>query len=294
MSTEKLSVAVRPARPEDTPQAMELTAQIWGGHDYVPRAWGTWLADPEGGLLVAESEGRLVGLAKVSRQTSGEGWLHGLRVHPRFEGRGVASALHEASVAAWDARGGGPLRLATRSDRYPVQHLCNRTGFEKTGEFTWYVASPLAGLEPGRIAPLPEDQAPGALQTLLESPALGLSWGLVAMSWEWERPSEHLLREAAARGKAWQWNGEQPVREGLLLLGEDDEDEEHLTSILLTAACSLEGLPELLLDYRRLAQTLGYARPSWAAPLRPELEPVLAGAGFARDWDHSVFLYTRM
>jgi hypothetical protein len=45
------------------------------------------------------------------------------------------------------------------------------------------------------------------------------------------------------------------------------------------------------MDYRRLAATQGYPRASWVAPLHPDLQPYLAGAGFGRDWDGSLFVY---
>lgn len=292
MAAEKLSVTVRPASAGDTPRVMELTAQIWGGHDYVPHAWADWLADPQGGLVVAEWQGRVVGLSKLSVQPSGDGWLHGLRVDPQFQGHGVAAALHDYLVAEWDARGGGQLRLVTRSDRLTVQHLCERTGFVKTGEFTSFSASTLPPAEQtARFTRLDPGEAGQALETAVASPFLSLSWRLVDEGWEWSRPTVQYFRQAIEQGNAW-WRRDAGGRQDLLVLGEDDEDEEKYP-VLLAAACPLDELPTLLVDFRRLAGELGYSRCSWTAPLRPDLAETLSAAGFERGWEHSALLYTR-
>jgi len=45
----------------------------------------------------------VIGLSKLSRLSEQDWWLQGLRVHPEFEGRGVASQLNEALMQVWQA-----------------------------------------------------------------------------------------------------------------------------------------------------------------------------------------------
>jgi GNAT superfamily N-acetyltransferase len=106
-------VTCRPALPRDTAEVMELTRTIWGGHDYVPFVWAEWLADPQGLLAAAEYGGRVVGVGKLSLLSADEWWLQGLRVHPEFQGRGIASRLHDYMLAYWQRNRGAVLRLAT-------------------------------------------------------------------------------------------------------------------------------------------------------------------------------------
>ena len=93
--SERLSVHIRRARESDTADMLEVTRQIWEGHDYVPLEWPAWLADSEGALLVAEYNGRVIALGKLSRLADEDWWMQGMRVHPDFEGHGVASQITE-------------------------------------------------------------------------------------------------------------------------------------------------------------------------------------------------------
>ena len=303
----------RPALPKDTPDVMELTRHIWGGEDYVPFVWADWLADPQGLLAVAEYGGRVVGLSKLSRLSPHEWWLQGLRVHPDFQGRGIASRLHDYMLDFWQRSDGRVLRMATASFRLPVQHLCQRTGFQKVGEFSIYQTSAhrpepgahsnaAAGLGSGE-APvlnsrddpastgfrrLENSEIPAALAFIQEGPALPLSYGLVDLGWEWVAPSEYFLKMAIERGWGWWWEG----GEGLVLFYEDEEGGKASFSISLLA-CPLEKMAACLQDASRLAGVLNSPYLGWIAPLHPGLQPVLEAAGFRRQWDASVYVYEK-
>lgn len=304
----------RPALPKDTPDVMELTRHIWGGEDYVPLVWADWLADPHGLLAVAEYGGRVVGLSKLARLSPQEWWLQGLRVHPEFQGRGIASRLHDYMLDYWQRSGAGVLGMATASFRLPVQHLCERTGFQKVGEFSIFQASvrrpqpgapsqaSAGGLTAGGApAPAPGDdpasagfrrlespEIPAALAFIQESPALPLSYGLMDLGWEWAAPSEYFLKMAVERGWGWWWQNGQ----GLLLVYEDEEGGQTSLSVSLLA-CPVEKMAGCLQDARRLARALSSPHLGWIAPLHPQLQPVLEAAGFQRQWDASVYVYKK-
>jgi ribosomal protein S18 acetylase RimI-like enzyme len=80
----------------DTPEVMELTRTIWDGEDYVPHVWWEWFLDPRGLLAVAEYGGMVVGLGKLTQLSERDWWMEGLRVHPDFERRGIASHLNDS------------------------------------------------------------------------------------------------------------------------------------------------------------------------------------------------------
>src|SRR3972149_1024856 len=189
------TLVCRPALPKDTPDVMELTSTIWEGEDYVPHVWSEWLADPEGLLAVAEYGGRVVGLSKLTRLGPAEWWLEGLRVHPDFEGRGIASHLHEYLLDFWQRTGSGVIRLGTASFRKPVQHLCDRTGFRKVAEYSIFSAPVLPGSDSNSTAtnftPINIDEAQTAVDLALQSPALSLVYGLMDTGWQWATPAAH-------------------------------------------------------------------------------------------------------
>ena len=287
-SKEKLSVLCRPARQTDTEDVMELTSTIWEGNDYVPEVWSDWLADPEGVLVVAEHEDRVIGLGKLTHLAPDEWWLEGLRTHPEFEGRGVASHLHEFLLNFWLLNGVGVLRLATASFRKSVQHLCERTGFEKTGEFTFFKA-PVLGADQDGFQLISKNEMYRALETCLSSPSLALSHSLIDLGWKWTKPAMTHIQAAVNRQRAWWWRS----RQGVLLLNEDtDYDGNRMANIQLLA-CPLESLEELLAGYRHLAGSLGYQEAGWTAPPDPILTPLLEKTGFERTWDACVYIYTK-
>ncbi|HEX7975142.1 MAG TPA: GNAT family N-acetyltransferase, partial [Anaerolineales bacterium] len=225
MTGPKLDLLCRPATEGDTPAMLELTSTIWDGEDYVPLVWAAWLGDPHGRLAVAEiasgeQAGRVVGLGKLTCLGPSDWWMEGLRTHPQFEGRGVASALHAYLVDAWLRFGGGTLRLATSSKRFAVHHLSERSGFSRIGEFSSFQAAPS---EPDRrrFRALSLPEAPAALDYARRSPSLALSSGLIDLGWQWMAPDLAQVETAARGGMAWWWQPGQASGQGLLLLSED-------------------------------------------------------------------------
>jgi GNAT superfamily N-acetyltransferase len=289
MPDERLKVTCRPARAEDTTDVLELTRTIWEGGDYVPQVWQDWLADSQGRLAVAEYAGRVLGLGKLTRLAAGQWWLEGLRTHPEFEGRGIAASLHAYLVDTWLHSGEGALRLATASFRKAVQHLCDRSGFTKVGEFCPFRAASTPG-DTRNFQPLSPNQVDVALAGLQASSTLALCSGLMDLGWEWCAPVADRLADTAHQGMAFWWREER----GLVLSRQDQDDESGEPVLSLqTLACQVEDLPALLSDCRRLAKRLGYPSVEWHAPLHPAAMNALEAAGFERGWDASVYIYAR-
>jgi ribosomal protein S18 acetylase RimI-like enzyme len=286
-------VLCRPALPRDTEDVMELTRTIWDGNDYVPHLWAQWLADPDGLLAAAEYGPHVVGLGKLTRIEDGEWWLEGLRVHPAYEGRRIASHLTDYLFAHWATHHGGTVRLATGSHRVQVQHLCDRNGLTRIAEFTPFTAPPLEAFEPKELVDtfqeLKESEIAEALDFTRGNPAFELVSGLMDLGWQWTRPSASLLMEAVTRDHAWWWKG----KTGLLILAEDREEPQTPLPVIELLACPLDRILDCLLDYRRLVATLGFSKAGWVAPLQPEVLEILQGAGFQRDWELSIYIYEK-
>ena len=280
----------RPALAGDKCAMLALTAQIWDGNDYLPQVWDTWLLDSVGRLVVAEMRGRLVGLGKLTCLAPGQWWVEGLRVHPEMQGFGIASHLHEYLLQAWRRLGSGVLRLATSAKRLPIHHLCYRTGFEKVAEFTAFRASSL-NERVAQFIPLSEPTLDPAMQLAATSPSMTFAGGLWDLGWEWAEPTRAFLSRAAAQGLAFWW----AEQRGLLVLRIDEDEDDPLSPVpfVQILACSLDDLPELLKDYRRLAAGLGYRQAAWVAGMHPDLQAILDLAGFERTWDSSLFIFEK-
>jgi GNAT superfamily N-acetyltransferase len=291
-NSRRIEVICRPARESDTAAVLALTSQIWEGDDYVPQVWEQWLADQDGRLIVAEHQGQVVGLGKLSRLSDEDWWLQGLRVDPQFEGRGVGSQLHHALVSAWEQIGNGALRLATASFRKPVQHLCQQSGFVKVDEFTPFGADAVpveASASPAPVRRIRIEALDDAFAFAVSSETLKISKRRVDMGWEWLPLREDFLAAAIREERVWSWrNGA-----GLLAVFADEEKEGNRELRLHFAACRLEALAGLLADLRLLAGKLGYIRAGWMASLHPGITAALGAAGYQREWDAEMYLYEK-
>ncbi|HJW90666.1 MAG TPA: GNAT family N-acetyltransferase [Anaerolineales bacterium] len=281
------TVVCRPALPKDTPDVMELTSTIWGGEDYVPQVWEDWLEDPHGLLAVAEYGGRVVGLSKLTRLAEGQWWLEGLRVHPQYEGRGIASRLHNYLVDHWLTNFSGALRLATASFRKPVQHLSERSGFKRVADLSSYRAAALAETTIA-FTPVRESELEQATLLAQGSPLAALTASLMNADFHWSELSAGSFIAFIIKQRALWWRGQG----GLLLLSEE-EDDGVLWLMVGAAACELESLPEMLMDYRRLAGSLGHPYAAWMIPPEPALRQPLEAAGFTPNWDFSIYIYEK-
>ncbi|RPI80696.1 MAG: GNAT family N-acetyltransferase, partial [Chloroflexi bacterium] len=270
---------------------MELTKHIWEGNDYVPDVWENWLADPEGLLSVAVYDGRIVGLGKLSRISPEDWWLEGLRVHPDFEGRKVASHIHEYLLGVWERSFGSALRLATASFRPAVHHLCERTGFTRVGDYTPFKADAIK-VESGSLPfrPLQPGEASDALNFTLASESMPFYSGLINLYWKWAPPHSSHFEEMIKENRIWWW------RDGRGLLAAMIDEDEDMGGKLLTMnvlACNLQDLEALLYDFRCLAAEMDCLASFLQAPFQPEPWPALEAAGYQRSWDASIYIFER-
>jgi GNAT superfamily N-acetyltransferase len=278
-------VVCRPALAKDKEAVLELSSHIWEGNDYLPYVWDEWLADPDGLFGVTEMHGRIAGVFKLTRFQDNEWYMEGLRVHPDFQGLGVASHIHHYVVDSWRRMGSGIIRLTTGSYNVKVHRMCEETGFQRIAEFIPFRAPADVAGEPD-FNELAVDEAAQAMEFVLANPVHALSSGLINLGWVYANPQLKHLRQAIEQKHAWWWQGGR----GFISIWEDDEDAEHAPGIQLIA-CQVDELSDLLRDYRVLMGRLGYKSPGWVAPNHPEVIEALGKNGFERSWDVSLYIY---
>jgi GNAT superfamily N-acetyltransferase len=291
-SSDLWAVVCRPALPKDKADVLALTRHIWEGNDYVPYVWDEWLADPHGMLVVAEYGGQVVGLANLAWKGEDEWWLQGLRVHPHFQGQGIASRLHDYILQAWERNMGGVLRLATSSARLPVHHLCQRTGFTRVGEYRKYAAPALTGMRE-EFRAVRSGEAIEALDFVRHSPLFAICNHLLYLDWYWGALSGERLGEIIQRGAAYWWHAEDEPSGGLVAVDLDQDDELGRHPYIQLMACSEIDLPELLVAYRRLGHYMGYERVEWLAPEDEAVREALQHTGYQSDWENSLYLFEK-
>jgi GNAT superfamily N-acetyltransferase len=133
-----MEAKVRPAKAADKIALMSFIKDVWGGHDYIPSVWDSWLHDRRGKMFVVEAHGTPVGMNRVRFLEDGSAWFEGARVHPAFRGRGLATMLGENSMRFAEARGVRVFRLTSGSLNRGAHRQISRIMFEEIARFSVY------------------------------------------------------------------------------------------------------------------------------------------------------------
>jgi GNAT superfamily N-acetyltransferase len=167
---------MRPVRPADRDRVVELTRDVWGGHDYLPEVFDDWVADAASAFEALEVDGVVVGLQRLRPYAPGLVWYEGLRVASSHRRQGLARAMLTSAIAEAKEQGHREMRLATGNvDAVP---LFESVGFERLVDVRWWRGSRVEGGESARIPGAAEAEKlwPG----IARSPGIELYHGVVA------------------------------------------------------------------------------------------------------------------
>lgn len=171
-ATEELTV--RPVRPTDRDRVIEITIDVFQGHDYLPKVFDRWVSDAGASFQAAELDGVVVGVQHLRPYAPGLVWYEGLRVASTHRRQGVARAMLESAIVEFREQGFREIRLATLEE--PAIHLFESAGFQELVEVRWWRAQRVEGGEPARI---PDAADAGRLWPFIaSSPGIDLYRGI--------------------------------------------------------------------------------------------------------------------
>jgi len=142
-------LTIRPVRPADRDRVVEMTQDVWEGHDYLARVFDRWVSDAGAAFQAAEIEGVVVGLQRLRPFAPGLVWYEGLRVASEHRRQGVARTMLEAAIDEARAQNLREMRLATRD--LPAVRLFESAGFRRIVEVKWWRGLRVEGGEPARM-----------------------------------------------------------------------------------------------------------------------------------------------
>jgi GNAT superfamily N-acetyltransferase len=168
-------LTLRPVRPADYDRIVEITQDVWEGHDYIPRVFERWVADSAASFQAAELDAEVVGLQRARPYAPGLVWYEGLRVASSHHRQGIARQMLQAAIEEARDHGFRQMRLATRD--LPARRLFESAGFRSLAETRWWRGPRVEGGEPARM---PDgDEAARLLPGVLASPGIELYGGIV-------------------------------------------------------------------------------------------------------------------
>ena len=135
-------ILIRPARLEDKPDVLEISATVWNGHDYIPAVWDSWVReDPALGFLIAgEIDGKVVALQHTNLQPGSVAWMEGIRVHPDYRQHGIAKALLRRALDMARELGYIRSRLSTAQVNQASSAIALGNDFQEVAQFSLYSA----------------------------------------------------------------------------------------------------------------------------------------------------------
>lgn len=286
MPDDSPDLIIRPAQAADKAAVLAFTQQTWEWGDYVQHTWDDWLADPGGGLIVGEVAGRVVGMDKLSVVRPGEGWFHGLRVHPDYRGRGFSRAFIAYQINAARTRGLRAVRLLTLSTNTPIHKNAARNGFVQRPAFVLYEADetiPAAIEAPPTLSPLPADAADSAWAAIQAGPLWAASAGHLGWDWVFAPLTGEWWAELVAAGAVWQ-----AADGGVVVLhpkgrAQPPGEGQWLAWLQPGGAFTAEAVATLARAATAPAFAQGYREIGTLLPPLPEIDAGLQAAGWKKD-----------
>ncbi len=108
--------------------------------DYVIHLWRDWIAHPENGLtLVALWENQPVATTYIAYIDTTSCWFQGIRVDPRFQGKGIGQELSHESVRRAKQKGFLVARCGIDGDNHVSQHVTAKAGFQMIRHYSAYL-----------------------------------------------------------------------------------------------------------------------------------------------------------
>jgi ribosomal protein S18 acetylase RimI-like enzyme len=189
-----VELVIRRATRADKRGVREAVRTIWGGGDRVPALFDRWVSGRTGPFFVAETNGRIAGMGKLTVISSREAWLEGGRVAPRYRRRGISTALIAHRLAYARDHGFAVARFSTASDNTAIHRAARRFGFRRVRALARYEARASRDVVPPRLA-RPRDAR--------RVRALVGPFVQEAASWEWRELTDRDVRDAIRRGRAF-------------------------------------------------------------------------------------------
>ncbi len=131
-------ILVRKAREDDRDEVLSFCVGTFDWGDYIDEVFDSWLKGPDSLLLVAEADGRPVGILHARLMNHGRAWLEGLRVRPNHRRMGVGRAMTESAMGLLRESEHGTIRLLVESNNEASMGLAVNQGFCEETRWAFY------------------------------------------------------------------------------------------------------------------------------------------------------------
>jgi len=149
LATSSQDLTLRPMRAADRERVVEISRDVWDGHDYLPRVFDDWLADAGATFQAAELDGVVVGVQRLRPFAPRLVWYEGLRVASTHRRHGLARAMLGSAIAGAKEEGFREMRLGTANP--DAVRLFESLGFRRLVDVRWWRGTRVEGGDPARM-----------------------------------------------------------------------------------------------------------------------------------------------
>jgi GNAT superfamily N-acetyltransferase len=122
-------------KEEYLPNVIEVSKDIWDGHDYIPNIFNKWVTDKDGEFLSIWDENTMVGFAKTTQYDSDRCWFEGIRVMPKVQNKKYGENLMEEQLRRAKEKGYNKALLSTYIENYASIKMIEKRGFKVLESF---------------------------------------------------------------------------------------------------------------------------------------------------------------
>lgn len=205
-----MDILIRTAIPEDLSAAVQVEEAAMHGGGYLNDTSEIFYNDYTGELMVAETEGKIIGVAKYTITYDGTAWLETLRVAPEYQRRGVGRRFYERFEEISHQKGVKSMAMYTGAKNIPSASLAREFGLD-TAQFYREasldlngMSAPTAKTHPASVSSAAFTQVDGDRACQLLSSLEKESGGFLVLNRTFYHMGEPLYRALAQEGKVWE------------------------------------------------------------------------------------------
>lgn len=132
----QFNFVIRPVTNDDKDFVMSYTSKTWEWGDYIGYIWDKWVNDKNGQFMAIDDNGKAVAICHMDVIEGNVAWLEGMRVHPDYRNKGLASMLTSYCIKVAKQRGLLYAMLVTSSKNAPARRVAEKLGFSVMARYT--------------------------------------------------------------------------------------------------------------------------------------------------------------
>lgn len=181
-----MTIEIRKALETDRKAILEISAQVWGGTDYVPNVIYKWLQGSEGVLWVATDDGVVAGFSRMAFLSGNRCWMEGIRVDPAYRGKGIGKMLTNFQIEESQRMCFESCGLSSYFENYESLNIVRNHGFEEIIRFKYYEANRVDNASADEAEYISQNAACQVRQDYLQGCEVH-RLGEAEFDWLWER-----------------------------------------------------------------------------------------------------------